>query len=123
MHVQKENSHGQQSDSILCETFYSTLERSYANSEFSQLCLSPGNSSLVRCKTVNFLRSGPDLQPGDVRHGVGHCGPGPPLRPQDVPGAAPPREMCPELPRNSLEYGLKIIFKPADAFCLLQFRD
>ena len=41
-------------------------------------------------ETLNFPPSGPDLQPGDVRHGVSHGGPGPPLRPQDVPGAAPP---------------------------------
>ena len=48
--------------------------------------------------TDNFPASGPDLQPGDVRHGVRHGGPGPPLRSQDVPGAAPPGEMCEELP-------------------------
>ena len=46
----------------------------------------------------NFLPSGSDLQPGDVRHGVCHGGPGPPIRSQDVPGAAPPGEMCQELP-------------------------
>ena len=51
-------------------------------------------------ETLNFPPSGPDLQPGDVRHGVSHGGPGPPLRSQDVPGAAPPREVCQELPRQ-----------------------
>ena len=51
----------------------------------------------MRCKTVNFLRSGPDLQPGDVRDSERQCGPRSPVRPQDVPRAAAPGEMCPQL--------------------------
>ena len=71
-----------------------TLIQSLVNSVLLQG--SPG----IYPETLNFPPSGPDIQPGDVRHGVRHGGPGPPLRSQDVPGAAPPGEMCQELPRQ-----------------------
>ena len=43
------------------------------------------------------MRSGPDLQPGDVRDSERQCGPRSPVRPQDVPRAPTPGEMCQEL--------------------------
>ena len=43
---------------------------------------------------------GPDLEPGDVRDGVGLGGALPPVRAQDVPRAAPPGEVRPHLPRQ-----------------------
>ena len=46
------------------------------------------------------MRSGPDLQPGDVRDSERQCGPGSPVRSQDVPRAATPGEMCPQLSRQ-----------------------
>ena len=44
-----------------------------------------------------FPAPGPDLEPGDVRHGVSLSGALPPVRPQDVPRPPPPREVRPEL--------------------------
>ena len=44
-----------------------------------------------------FPAPGPDLEPGHVRHGVSLSGALPPVRPQDVPRAAAPGEMCPQL--------------------------